>query len=126
MRPIHVSRVASVLLLSAWAGGAAPVLGEDAAVGDVRVFLISELPSGCTKMEEISATDGKVGRLPEAFEGTQDRAVQKVIEAARSRGANAVVLEEGVQERVALDDAEGYEITVHGTLYRCEPRNPDE
>jgi hypothetical protein len=78
----------------------------------------AELGIACRAIGELSAKDGKVCMsCAVTFDGTRERAIQRLARMAGRLGANYVLLETH-QERT-IRNSDGVEVIVAGTAYSC-------
>ena len=105
-------------ILSGCAGSnAAPVPRTSAS--EIRV-ISGSVPDRCALLIAISASDGAVEPAARPFDGTRERAIEKLRSLAAAYGADTLVIDERASvATVGFEGARGAVVTLGANAYRC-------
>ena len=89
----------------------------------VRALLLGQVPAAderCSMVAETEASDGRIGAHRAAYNGTAERVIQKLRNAAVESGANVVqIVDSAVPIVIDSPGSTTSEITLRARLLRC-------
>jgi hypothetical protein len=97
--------------------------GFDVSADSLLVVLYDEsqtMPRDCTVLGAVTAEDGMMGSARWSYDGTRERAIAKIKDAASRMGGNAVKLDGNPKlDYIGLDGARGSIMVLSGTALKC-------